>query len=209
MTEVVFTALPHDPVAVARFTALAAQVARANRNRTWSSTIELVTDDIREAYSRLDPALENEIEHGRFRGFCWWNDVLDRSILWLRPQVDAAAAVATLAHETAHVFARPGHGRTWRRMYALLLPLAVRVVDDREPGWWEIESRLRTVVSRYHHHRDAVARLVEEARLLRAARASYDRWCGGPCDPSNVCDIVPATWYSAGSVPVVFRAAAK
>jgi hypothetical protein len=90
----------------------------------------------------------------------WWDPEacvsVTAAIIYVNPVRDHGDGhVFTLTHEVAHALTQGSHGYTWRRMYALLLPLFCDIFDHsyvRSASgrmWVDLEASVHSVVSRY------------------------------------------------------------
>lgn len=148
---------------------LVRDVARWNRNRTWTRTLACVTDDRDVAYEHLSARHRADADRDPSTwlayGTAWGN--AHGWVIWIKPD-DATRYVDTLAHELAHVATRGAHGFTWRRMHVMTGGLIVRIAV---PGWYHAPTDIiaRRVVSQYRGRRVASSAVDEIFGHVRAA----------------------------------------
>lgn len=139
---------------------LCRDVARWNRNQTWSRGLTLITSDVDE-FNRCSVAPISD----RFWGYWAYNHGLPR--IYVRRQPLHRDELRTLGHELAHAFARGSHGATWRRLCVLLTPLVFEAygLDGDEDV---VDDVVYGVTSRYCQGGDD-ARIRERVRHRAAA----------------------------------------
>ncbi len=122
-------------------------VLRANHNRSWDAKISLITDNVKLAHVRLPNPKWHINPDDRSKkiwyGFCW--NTYEGHVLWFdnRWQRIRSEAVRTLCHEVAHALVNSSvHGQTWRRAYALMLPLWLQVMDPPRPKQLTIREQV-------------------------------------------------------------------
>lgn len=157
VTRVEFTELTWPTERVTGFIDLAYRVAAKNRNkRGVADEITCVTDD-------LDVVYGYPVKHGKTDStnlgttfyFTYWHPETrthrKAAVIHLDPK--RTWVVTTFAHEVAHALTAGTHGYTWRRMNALLLPLAWKtfrpelVVSGHL--WVDVHCQVTTDVQRY------------------------------------------------------------
>lgn len=201
-TTINLTQLDWRPERVQALIDVAFDVAQWNGNkRSVRDEVYALTDSLDVVRSYPVKSHKNdETNWGCCYYFSYWDGAGHRtvhsSVIYVKP--DAPERTETLAHEIAHALTAGVHGFTWRKMYAMLLPLAYDAVDPPLPGvvgddpWRHaIPYRVHYVVRRYGiryesgyvQGSDAFAvdyRLraekidAEVARHMRSARRCYD-----------------------------------
>lgn len=116
----------------------------ADTVRTWNGNVKgvhdvrLVTHDIDRAHA-LGVYPAHTAKHMSSWGVhfplpTYWDPItrthVRRSVIWISPRhVGHTERARTLIHEFAHANSATSHGFSWRRMYALLLPLGSALLD--------------------------------------------------------------------------------
>jgi hypothetical protein len=131
-------------------------VLHANRNRSWNTPIDLITDDLKLAHdhSKTTYRINPDGRKKTYYGFAWNGPsgaVLWVRNAWTRPRYEA---VRTLCHEVTHALVNTSvHGQTWRRAYALMLPFwleAMALDPTRSPdGLSQLYDEMRRVTEKY------------------------------------------------------------
>lgn len=99
-------------------------------------------------------------------------------VMWIRPgEIRQGQNVLSLAHEMAHAIVPGVHNRTWRRMYAMLLPLWWHALREWDPHGLNLRFEIAHVVRHYAGKRLTADRQREEVdgHVIAADRA-YHRW---------------------------------
>lgn len=158
MTRVALTQYAWTEAQVIEFIDVAFRVAAHNRNRRGvCQRVACVTDDINVAYEY--PVKKSKTDSTNY-GTCFycshWNPAAGELVRYavihlMKNRGDAA--VTTLTHEVAHALTQGAHGYTWRRMFALLLPLAWKIfeypLDSSDHMWMRIRNAVFNAVKRY------------------------------------------------------------
>lgn len=159
-TTINLTQLDWRPERVQALIDVAFDVARWNGNkRGVRDEVYALTDSLDVVRSYPVKSHKNdETNWGCCYYFSYWDGVEHRtvgsSVIYVNP--NAPEKIETLAHEIAHALTAGVHGFTWRKMYAMLLPLTYDAVELSLPGYvgddpWRhaIPYRVFNAVRRY------------------------------------------------------------
>jgi hypothetical protein len=160
VTRVVINRYAWTEAQVTGFIDLTYRVAAHNRNRRdVCQRVDCVTDDLDVAYEY--PVKKTKTDATNY-GTCFYV-IEERSatgkstryaVIHLMSGRGEGNALTTLTHEVAHALTQGSHGYTWRRMFALLLPLAWKTFDHPAgPAsgemWLNVRDMMFNAVERY------------------------------------------------------------
>jgi hypothetical protein len=158
LPRIAFTRPPWTDDQTYTFLDVAHRVLERNRNRRGVSIIKCITDDLDTVYEYpVKKGKTDTTNLGTCFYFTYWKpetrEYVRSAVIHLDTQRTGVAT--TFAHEVAHSMTTGTHGYTWRRMFALLLPLAWKHlrpgVDAVSSGrlWADVTYQLCTDVRRY------------------------------------------------------------
>lgn len=150
-------------------------VARWNGNRS-RRPVALITDDFslaRDAMTVEDQRYNSRHTLAQENSALFWPD---SGIIWIEPRTTSISTVRSLAHEVAHSCTRGHHAFTWRRMFAMLLPLWWRAFGVNY-GMHDLKFEIDYIVLKHAAQRMTPDRQREEVRqhMIAADRATT-RW---------------------------------
>lgn len=175
---VVFTLIPLNELHVQHMVRVSRLVAQWNGNRVGRRKIHLITDNFTLARETLTA---HDQQHNAKSALATGNAGLfwpDSGVTWVRPnEIRVGQNIRTLAHETAHAIVPGDHPRTWRRMYALLLPLWWKAFRPHDDVGLNLRFEITHVTRRYTGKRMSADRQQAEVDAhVKASVRTYDRW---------------------------------